>query len=201
MRKILILIDNGHGVDTAGKRSPDGVLLEYKYAREIARDIVGKLKQLGYESELLVTEENDISLQERCRRVNEYCGKLGADNVIVVSIHCNAAGNGGWMNARGWSAYTSKGKTKSDDLATMLYDAAEGNFMNQKIRKDFSDGDPDWEESFYILRKTKCPAVLTENFFMDNKQDVSYMLSLEGRTQIVKTHVDGIINYIKKYMK
>ncbi len=201
MRKILILIDNGHGVDTAGKRSPDGVLLEYKYAREIARDIVGKLKQLGYESELLVTEENDISLQERCRRVNEYCGKLGADNVIVVSIHCNAAGNGGWMNARGWSAYTSKGKTKSDDLATMLYDAAEGNFMNQKIRKDFSDGDPDWEEYFYILRKTKCPAVLTENFFMDNKQDVSYMLSLEGRTQIVKTHVDGIINYIKKYMK
>lgn len=201
MRKILILIDNGHGVDTAGKRSPDGVLLEYKYAREIARDIVGKLKQLGYESELLVTEENDISLQERCRRVNEYCGKLGADNVIVVSIHCNAAGNGGWMNARGWSAYTSKGKTKSDDLATMLYDAAEGNFMNQKIRNDFSDGDPDWEESFYILRKTKCPAVLTENFFMDNKQDVSYMLSLEGRTQIVKTHVDGIINYIKKYMK
>lgn len=201
MRKILILIDNGHGVDTAGKRSPDGVLLEYKYAREIARDIVGKLKQLGYESELLVTEENDISLQERCRRVNEYCGKLGADNVIVVSIHCNAAGNGGWMNARGWSAYTSKGKTKSDDLATMLYDAAEGNFMNQKIRNDFSDGDPDWEESFYILRKTKCPAVLTENFFMDNKQDVSYMLSLEGRTQIVKTHVEGITNYIKSIEK
>jgi len=201
MRKILILIDNGHGVDTDGKRSPDGVLLEYKYAREIARDIVGKLKQLGYESELLVTEENDISLQERCRRVNEYCGKLGADNVIVVSIHCNAAGNGGWMNARGWSAYTSKGKTKSDELATMLYDAAEANFANNKIRKDFSDGDPDWEESFYILRKTKCVAVLTENFFMDNKQDVSYMLSLEGRAQIVKTHVDGITNYIKKNCK
>ena len=44
-------------------------------------------------------------------------------------------------------------------------------------------------------------AVLTENFFMDNKQDVSYLLSLEGRTQIVKTHVDAIIKYVAKYGK
>lgn len=196
-----ILIDNGHGADTKGKRSPDGLLAEYKYAREIAHEIVNKLVGLGYDAELLVPEAEDISLQERCRRANEWCGKRGADNVMIVSVHCNAAGNGSWMNARGWSAYTSKGKTKSDELATMLYDAAEANFANNKIRKDFSDGDPDWEESFYILRKTKCVAVLTENFFMDNKQDVSYMLSLEGRAQIVKTHVDGITNYIKKNCK
>jgi len=51
------------------------------------------------------------------------------------------------------------------------------------------------------LKKTKCPAVLTENFFMDNKQDVSYLLSLEGRTQIVRTHVDALINYVTKYGK
>ena len=43
----------------------------------------------------------------------------------------------------------------------------------QKIRRDYSDGDPDWEENFYILSKTQCPAVLTENFFMDNKEDLS----------------------------
>lgn len=98
-------------------------------------------------------------------------------------------------------AYTSKGTTKADELATMMYEAAEANLANQKLRKDYSDGDPDWEESFYILRKTKCPAVLTENFFQDNKEDVSYLLSLEGRTQIVKTHTDGIIKYIDKYGK
>ena len=83
----------------------------------------------------------------------------------------------------------------------MLYGEAVHNFTGQTIRKDFSDGDPDWEESFYILKKTKCPAVLTENFFMDNKQDVSYLLSFEGRTQIVKTHVDAIIKYVAKYGK
>lgn len=197
-----ILIDNGHGEETPGKRSPDGLFREYRYTREIAHKIVEKLKEQGYDAEFLVPESEDISLPERTRRTNEWCGKLGADKVILVSVHCNAAGDSSaWMKARGWSAYTSKGTTKADELATILYKAAEANFINQKIRKDFSDGDPDFEESFYILRKTQCPAVLTENFFQDNKEDVSYLLSLEGRTQIVKTHIDGIINYVDKYGK
>ena len=197
-----ILIDNGHGEETPGKRSPDGLFREYRYTREIAHKIVEGLKERGYDAELLVPETEDISLQERTRRANEWCGKFGADKVILVSVHCNAAGDSrAWMKARGWSAYTSKGTTKADELATILYEAAEANFINQKIRKDFSDGDPDFEESFYILCKTKCPAVLTENFFQDNKEDVSYLLSLEGRRQIVKTHIDGIINYIDTYGK
>ena len=134
--------------------------------------------------------------------MNEACGRLGTGNVILVSIHCNAAGNGDkWMNARGWSAYTSKGNTKADKLADALYNAAGHNFTGHRIRKDLQDGDPDWEENFYILAKTKCPAVLTENFFMDNKEDVSYLLSLEGRTQIVKTHVEGITDYVARYGK
>lgn len=196
-----ILIDNGHGENTIGKRSPDGLFREYKYAREIAESIERELKTKGYDAERIVKETIDITLEERVRRVNEVCERLGASNVVLISIHCNAAGNGDWKNARGWSAYTSKGKTKSDELATMLYGEAVHNFTGQTIRKDFSDGDSDWEESFYILKKTKCPAVLTENFFMDNKQDVSYLLSFEGRTQIVKTHVDAIIKYVAKYGK
>lgn len=191
-----ILLDNGHGKDTAGKRSPDGVFREYKFAREIAKDIETELKNKGYDVERIVPEERDISRTERVKRVNDICNQVGASNVILISIHCNAASNGKWSSARGWSAYTSKGETKSDELATMLYIEAAHNFSGQTLRKDFSDGDPDWEESFTILHKTKCPAVLTENFFMDNKQDVSYLLSLEGRTQIVKTHVDALIKYI-----
>lgn len=196
-----ILIDNGHGENTAGKRSPDGLLREYKYAREIAESIERELRTRGYDVERIVKETIDVPLEERARRVNEICGRFGASHVVLVSIHCNAAKNGEWANARGWCAYTSKGKTKSDELATMLYIEARHNFSGHTIREDYSDGDPDLEESFYVLRKTKCPAVLTENFFMDNKQDVSYLLSLECRTQIVKTHVDAIIKYVAKYGK
>lgn len=192
-----ILIDNGHGENTAGKRSPDGIFREYKYAREIAEAVERDLRAKGYDVERIVKEDIDVPLAERVRRVNEVCGRYGASKVVLVSIHCNAAGNGqNWMNARGWSAYTSKGKTKADSLADIIYQEAERNFSGHKIRKDYSDGDADWEEGFYILQKTKCPAVLTENFFMDNKEDVSYLLSLEGRNAVIRTHVEGIINYI-----
>ena len=64
-----ILIDNGHGQETAGKRSPDGRLLEWSYNREIARRVVTSLLSLGLDVELLVPEDDDISLAERCRRV------------------------------------------------------------------------------------------------------------------------------------
>ena len=192
-----ILIDNGHGENTPGKRSPNGVLREYLYAREIADDIVRELVKKGYDAERIVKENVDVALSERARRVNEFCGKLGTSNVILISVHCNAAGNGSdWMNARGWSAYTSKGQTKADKLADCLYSIAESVFVRQRIRKDMSDGDPDREENFYILQKTKCPAVLTENFFQDNRDDVEFLLSTEGKQQIVKVHVDGIIKYI-----
>lgn len=196
-----ILIDNGHGEDTPGKRSPDGKFREYLYAREIAEAIEGELKFLGLDAERIVTETEDISLAERARRVNEICGRLGAENVVLVSIHCNASKNGEWGKARGWSAYTSKGNTKSDEFATMLYIEAAKIFTGQTILKDFSDGDPDWEESFYILRKTKCPAVLTENFFMDNEQDLAYITSEEGRDAIIRTHVAALINWDYKYGK
>lgn len=188
---MIVLIDNGHGQETKGKRSPDGRLLEYAYTREIAKRIEQALQERGIQCVRITPEDSDISLGERCRRANKY----GADNAILVSIHCNAAGNGSWMSARGWEAWTSVGKTKADALATCLYNEAEK--VGFKIRKDMSDGDPDKEGHLYILKHTVCPAVLTENLFQDNKEDVDYLLSEVGKQTIVNLHVEGIINYLK----
>ena len=55
-----ILIDNGHGIETSGKRSPDGLFLEYAYTREIASMIVTALQENGYDAQLLVPENEDI---------------------------------------------------------------------------------------------------------------------------------------------
>ena len=194
-----ILIDNGHGILTKGKRSPDGKLLEYAYTRELARQIVTTLKARGYDAELLVPEEDDIPLSERVRRTNAHCQAFGKTNVILISIHVNAAGDGSkWMNATGWSCYTCKGQTESDRLADCLYKAVEQILKNQVIRTDYArDGDPDWEENFYILRHTQCPAVLTENFFMDSLYDRDFLLNEAGKQAIVDTHIEGIIKYIE----
>ena len=193
-----ILIDNGHGLMTAGKRSPDGLFREPFYNREIARRIVTELRDRGLDAELLVPEDDDISLAERVRRVNAACFLLGKQNVILVSIHVNAAGNGTkWLNATGWSVYTCKGQTESDRLAETLCEAAIKNFPGRRIRTDFSDGDSDWEKGFYILRKSLCPAVLTENFFMDSRDDLEYLQSRAGKQAVVDTHVEGIVECLE----
>ena len=192
-----IFIDNGHGLMTAGKRSPDGQFREPFYNREIAKRVVSDLRDRGLDAELLVPEDDDISLAERVRRVNAACFLLGKQNVILVSIHVNAAGNGSkWLNATGWSVYTCKGQTVSDKLAECLCQAAIKNFPGHRIRTDMSDGDMDWEEGFYILRKSLCVAVLTENFFMDSISDLEYLQSRAGKQAVVDTHVEGIVEYI-----
>ena len=194
-----ILIDPGHGIDTPGKRSPDGLFREYLWNRQVADLILEGLVSAGVDASLVVTETNDVSLRNRVNRVNTICNRLGASNVLLVSIHANAAGNGSaWMNAKGWSCYTSRGKTKSDQVAECLYDAFEEEFQDRKIRKDMSDGDRDWEENFYVLQKSKCPAVLLENFFYDNREECAWMLQEETKRRIASAAVKGIIKYIKK---
>ena len=89
-----------------------------------------------------------------------------------------------------------KGQTASDKLAECLCQAAIKNFPGRRIRTDISDGDMDWEENFYILRHSLCPAVLTENFFMDNHSDLEYLQSRTGKQAIIDTHVEAITEYL-----
>ena len=194
-----ILIDNGHGVETPGKRSPDGRFREYAYNRLIARAIVEHLQCRGYDAQLLVPEEEDISLQERVRRANQLTCQIGrpVQDTILISIHVNAAGRGDrWYNATGWSCYTYYGHSLSDKLATCLCDAAIKNLPGHRLRADFSDGDPDIEAPYYILKHTLCAAVLTENGFMDSEVSLKFLESEEGKKAIVALHVEGIIDYV-----
>ena len=192
-----ILVDNGHGLMTAGKRSPDGLFREAFYNREIARKVVADLLDRNLDAELLVPEDDDIPLAERVRRINAHCLALGKKNVIVVSIHVNAAGNGTkWLNSTGWSVFTCSGHTESDRLAECLCESAIKNFPGRRIRTDMSDGDMDWEEGFYILRKSLYVAVLTENFFMDSRSDLEYLQSRVGKQAVVDTHDEGIVEYL-----
>ena len=136
-----ILIDPGHGRNTPGKCSSDGRFREYQYTREIAAAVVARLQALGHDAEVLVPEFEDIPLSERVRRVNAWCRRLGKDNVILVSVHVDAAGSDGqWHTATGWSCYTSPGQTAGDRLADCLYRAAEKHLQGHKIRTDYSIG-------------------------------------------------------------
>ena len=89
-----------------------------------------------------------------------------------------------------------------DKLAECLYDAAVKNLpKGTKIRTDMTDGDRDKESNFTVIYRTKCPACLTENLFQDNREDVAYLLSPEGKEAIISLHVEGIKAYVTKYGK
>lgn len=191
---MLVILDNGHGVNTPGKSSPDGRLREYKYTREIVARIHEQLTKEGIDSYILVPEENDISLKERVARAN----KLYSENnksAILISVHCNAAGaDGSWNNARGWSVFVAQNaSSNSKRLADCLAKKA----LEEGLKMRYSTpGQSYWVQSLAMCRDTKCPAVLTENLFQDNKEDVEFLLSEQGKQTISRLHVEGIKKYI-----
>ena len=192
--KVIILLDNGHGAETPGKRSPDGRLMEWEYTRQLAGAIEARLLAGGYNVRRIVEETADVPLRERCRRVNEVCRTH--PHVLLISLHCNAAGNGSqWCEARGWGAYVSLNASEnSKRLARRLCEAAE--LFGQKVRR-YAPGQPWWPQDLAMCRDTKCPAVLTENLFQDNRADVDYLLSVEGKQALADLHVQGIADYIR----
>lgn len=187
-----ILIDNGHGKETPGKRSPDGRLKEYAYTREIADRVVTGLQNEGIDAMRIVPEENDVTLSERVKRINVF-----DKEAILISIHCNAMGNGAeWMSANGWSVFVGNNASmNSKRLARQLAQVA----LNRKVKvRRPSPQKLYWTANLYICQKTNCPAVLVENFFQDNKEDVEFLLSEEGIRMVTQIHVEGVMNYLNK---
>lgn len=199
MSRLRILLDNGHGQETPGKRSPvwaDGSqLFEYEFNRDIVRRIARMLAHKSITFDIIVHENTDIPLYVRANRVNHICSVNGAKNCLLLSIHANAAGG------TGWEVWTSIGQTMADDYAEIIYKRAKIAFPEWEMRYDMTDGDHDKEDDFTILKKTQCPAVLTENFFMDTERDCRFIMSEAGRNRIARMHFDAILDCIAWYEK
>ena len=199
----LWIFDNGHGgiidgvYQTSGKRSPvwpDGTqLFEGEFNRAIVNRLMKMCAEAGIECVNLVDTQEDVPLSERTNKANDIYRKRAdkGGKSIYVSIHANGFDK---ESANGWSCYTSIGETKSDKIATILYEKAETEFAGEYIRKDtYSDGDVDKEANFWVLAKTVMPAILSENFFMTNYDNChKYLLSEEGRDRIAKIHFQMI---------
>ncbi|CAM1344827.1 N-acetylmuramoyl-L-alanine amidase [Tenacibaculum amylolyticum] len=190
---MIVLLDNGHGglingiYQTKGKRKDwgdDGIIYEGEFNRAIVNGIIEQLTKLYIPYVNLAPEHRDVRLETRVNRANKY----PKNSSFYLSIHSNAGGG------HGSEIFTSPGDTKSDKIATIFGEAFKDEFPNQRLRTDFSDGDLDKERRFYVLTKTRMPAILTESFFMDNFNDFSTFLNTrEGRERIVTYHVKAIL--------
>ena len=200
MKKLLIIIDNGHGIETKGKCSPDKRLLEWRWTREFANMLYRKLHELGIACHLLVPEEKDVSLGNRCLRANTIAKKFkdyGFD-CIFLSIHVNAAASDGqWHDARGCTAWVyTNGSSKSKALGQIYGNIAKT--MNLTGNR-WIPAVGYFTANYYVLKNTDMPAVLIENCFQDNKDDVDYLLSEKGKNDLLNWHTKSILQYMETY--
>lgn len=197
-----IILDNGHGYNTAGKRSPVWgdmpQLFEWEYTRQIVADLAHKLLAEGIDVRILVPEEHDISIDLRSRRANAIAKEVGKTECLLVSVHLNAGAKPN--QGTGWEIHTYLGDSASDGYADIFWKKAQKHLEPRgfRMRGNFSDGDKDWDTNFGILRKTVCPAVLTENLFMDNRRDCAFLLTEDGLETIVLLHFEAIMEIINK---
>ncbi len=181
-----VVLDPGHGVETAGKRSPDGAYREHEFALDIAKRVKFILAGYGVEVNLTREDEHDISNTQRA----EIANKLAPD--LFVSLHSNAAGSGAdWMNVRGYGIYTSqKGDTAPRNLAakSILSRAQEAGITLW--------GGGLHHELWTVLAKTNAPAVLIEHLFHDNKEDVALLMDDAYRDKLAEVDAKGILDYL-----
>lgn len=204
---MIFLLDNGHGGVLNGTYSTcpnydpkksstwhkmwihNGVpIFEGEFNRRVVDEIFKQSRDYDFDLVNIVPEVEDISLKERVNRANTYCETR--KDCIFVSIHGNAFNT----SATGIEVFTSKGETASDLIAEEIAICLEKQFPNQAMRWDLSDGDKDKEANFYVLKNTKCPAVLTENLFFDNPKDAAIMMSEEGVVKLAKAYVEAFNN-------
>lgn len=214
MNKPIVVIGTAHLSTTPGKQSPDGRFKEYAYSRTVAGELAEELRRKSYTVYIdymapspspqmkgtTLTQEQSRELTYRVNFVNEVCSRYGAANCIYLSMHTDAAGaDGRWNTARGFSVRVAPvASERSKTLARFIYEAAKhkGSAVtgNRAVPPQKY-----WVQDLYVLRKTACPAVLTESLFQDNREDVEYLLSDAGRKSIVDLHVNGIEAYTNKY--
>lgn len=197
MKKLCVILDNGHGKDTPGKCSPDRSLYEWQWTREITGGIYDALSREDIACHLLVMGDSDMPLPDRVRweRVLTEQAKKAGMETCLISVHINAAGGDGkWKSARGFSCWIAQSASpKSKQLAQLLYAEAEARELqgNRSV-----PAEKYWVAPFYITTHSSCPAVLTENLFQDNKEDVAFLLSDAGKQTIIDLHVQAIKKYI-----
>lgn len=198
----LILLDAGHGLNTAGKRTPNFEDNSFMKEREFNQDVVKKmmLKLKAYNCEVVwVSEETeDVPLSTRTTRANTHyqncIKKYGASQVksIFVSVHANAMGEK-WANANGIETFAYPG----NEEALKLADYTQKQLISHTKLRDRGVK----TANFAVLRQTVMPAILCECGFMDYKPEATLLRTDSYRELCATAIIKGIVEYLKLPLK
>lgn len=192
----VFLLSPGHGVDTAGKRSPgkravdDGRpgIMEYEFNRDVVRRICRHAAVRGIQAVDLVPQDESLPLRERVRRANDIHEHTRA---VFIAVHANAAGMGGWSRAHGARVFHSPLASPESRRLAWLYKT----YIQERV-PEFKGSTLVKKGGFFVLKKTKMPAILTENGFMTSRYDCEVLASDAGREAIALAHVDVMLDWV-----
>lgn len=179
----LIALDAGHGLNTAGKQTPDGIK-EWTLNDKVRDKVVAMLSD--YDVDFIFPDSNDGEYDESlASRRSLYI----SENVdVVVSIHHNAY-KGTWGTATGVEVFVDKNSTAADTkLASLIYKRLPEytGLKGRGIKK----------ANWYIINQNKIPAVLVEGGFMDTKKDYAVITSDDGQTGYAKAVAEALIEFL-----
>ena len=180
VKQMKICLDAGHGISTAGKRSPDGSLLEYEFNRDVTLRLKKILEEHGVEVLLTAYDDVDVPLESRCK----YANANDAD--YFVSVHANAYGDG-WNDANGWEIYVVAKGGKAEKLAECIRKhSVELGLKDRGVKV----------ANFQVLRDTDMPAVLIEHGFYTNKEECAKLKTDEFRQKCAIADAKGILEFL-----
>ena len=199
--RYLWCLDNGHGKLQPGKRSPlfdDGEtrFFEYEFNRDIVVHIMKTLEKKGVQYFDIVPDFLEVGsfLTERVDRANKKKSDLPK---IYLSVHSNA---GPAADADTWIASSIKGaetwfaqnSTKGKKIAAVFqkHIIEKTGLKNRNLKSTA-------EKPLYVLQKTIMPAILTENGFYNNKEEVTDLMKDNFRQKIADAHVEAILEIEK----
>lgn len=184
MSKHTVCLDPGHGPGNVNG-SPDGTYKEWEFTWDMAQRVKALLEAQGVSVVLTKTADNYPSLTERAETSNQ------AQPDCFVSIHTNAAGEGGWSSASGLEIYTSAGPmtAQRNVLASKLVNAFHAAGVSLR-------SEPIKHEMYTVLVKTDAPAALIEYGFHTNKTDTEYLKDSKYRDKLAEATAKGICTYL-----
>ena len=194
----LVAVDSGHGMETAGKRTPaipeewfgkkkGEVIHEKEFNKPAADYLITALKRCGFQTLNVSPGTSDLPLTDRWKAAN------AAKADIFISKHYNAS-TGNWGNAHGIETIISQYAGEDSKKLASLVQAE----LVQAHKREDRGVKADIVQSginIAVLHNTNMPAILTESGFMDNLAEAKTMLDPEFQKADGEATCKGICNY------
>lgn len=193
-KKLALILDDGHGMETPGKRSPITNMRENDFNRAVVSHMVTICKACNLLYKEVAPTDIDTPLSVRTKSANDWYSSLkkqyGANNIICVylSIHANAGGGYGaetWVHSKATSDTVALGAKISAELAKL-------GLRNRGVKKGYTNNPKD---NYAVNRDTNMTSVLIEHAFMDTKEDAAKLLDYGFRCNCAIADITAVMRH------